>query len=515
MAGGKQTPRQKLVSLMYLVFITMVALNVSTEVLTSFVIVNESMERTNQNFEQKVASSHMIFERALAENRERFQENFDKAQEARRLTSEFRSKVRSARIDLVSMAERVDTIVAAELNPRNFRRQDDYSTTTRLFINQGRATELRNAIDRHVENMLNLLPESNRNNVMSPFNTVGPFQDASGMTISWERANFDGVVLVAAITILNKIENDALNFELEIIDELFRMVSEGDLTFDNVVARIVPRSTFVALGEDFEAEVFMVAFDSRARVTANINGQNFVSRDGVVHFRTPTTTEGVFPVSGWINLDGDRLPFRTEYVVAAPAASVSADAMNVFYIGVDNPISTAVSGVAPGNVSVSIAGAGATITTDPRGGGRYIVRATTPGYAVVTVLARGDNGSNREVGTFRYRVRRVPDPVVMVSGLDDRAANVAANVLANSGGLVARMPAGFDFELAVRVNAFTMSTNIAGEFRELSSNSNRFTDAMVALMRDARPGQRFFFDNIQIQMPTGPESARSFVLAIR
>ncbi|MCL2414665.1 MAG: gliding motility protein GldM [Bacteroidales bacterium] len=514
MAGGKQTPRQKLVSLMYLVFITMVALNVSTEVLRSFVIVNESMERTNENLRDNVVSTHMMFERALAEDRDRFQENFDKAQEAQRLTAELREHIRLARRDLVVMAERVPPEVADTLNPRAIRRQDDYSTPTRLFINDGRGLKLRNEIEQHVINMLNLLPESNQDNIMQPFDTEGPFRDANGMIIPWERANFDGVVIVAAITILNQLKNNALNFELEVVNELFRMVSDGDLTFDNVQARIVPRSTFVALGETFEAEVFMVAWDGRQRVMANINGRNIESRDGVVRFSVPATSEGVFPVSGWIDFDGDRLPFRTEYVVAAPAASVSAEAMNVFYIGVDNPITAAVSGVDPGNVRVSISGAGATITPIPGGGNRYIVRATTPGEAVITVSARTNDGGTRNVGEFRYRVRRVPDPVVVVAGLGDRDTHVAASVLAGAGGLVARMP-GFDFELAVQVNSFTMSTTVAGSFVELRSTNNRFTDAMITQMRNARPGQRFNFDNINVQMPTGPEATRPFSLIIR
>jgi len=515
MAGGKQTPRQKLVSLMYLVFITMVALNVSTEVLTSFVIVNESMERTNENLEQNVASAYMIFERALLENRERFQENYTKAREAQRLTEELRAAIRDARITLISMAERVTREEAEVLNPRDFRRQDDYSTPTRLFINEARGTYLKNLIDEHVTNMLNLLPESNRDNVMSPFDTEGPFYNASGMSISWQMANFNGVVIVAAITILNQLENNALNFELEVVNELFRAVSDGDLTFDNVVARIVPRSTFVALGEDFEAEVFLVAFDSRQRVTANINGRTFESRDGVVNFRAPTSSEGTFPVSGWIDFDGDRLNFRTEYVVAAPAASVSADAMNVFFVGVDNPISTAVSGVEPGNVQVSISGAGASLTPVQGQSGRYIVRATRPNEeAIVTVSARADNGGMRQVGQFRYRVRSVPDPIVMVAGHDDRATHTPASILAGSGGLTARMP-GFDFELTVRVNSFTMITTVAGEFVSLNSTTNRFTDAMETQMRNGRPGQRFIFDNIYVQMPTGPERARSFTLIIR
>ena len=53
MAGGKQTPRQKMINLMYLVFIAMMALNMSKEVLTAFGLINESLTEANQNAEQR------------------------------------------------------------------------------------------------------------------------------------------------------------------------------------------------------------------------------------------------------------------------------------------------------------------------------------------------------------------------------------------------------------------------------------------------------------------------------
>ena len=47
MAGGKITPRQKMINLMYLVFIAMLALNMSKEVLSAFGLMNEKFESSN------------------------------------------------------------------------------------------------------------------------------------------------------------------------------------------------------------------------------------------------------------------------------------------------------------------------------------------------------------------------------------------------------------------------------------------------------------------------------------
>jgi hypothetical protein len=195
--------------------------------------------------------------------------------------------------------------------------------------------------------------------------------------------------------------------------------------------------------------------------------------------------------------------------VAAPAGSVSADAMNVFYIGVDNPITAAVSGVEPGSVRVSVSGAGATIRPIAGSGNRYIINATTTGNATVTLQAGA-----RTVGTFTYRVKRVPDPVVTVSGIDRHQTSVDRAILAGAGGLVANIP-DFEFDLRTPVVSFTMATTVGGDFQEVRSNGPRFTDQMVTMMNNARRGQRFHFENIVVQMPTGNQNVRNFVLTIR
>jgi len=514
MGGGKQTPRQKLIGMMYLFLTAMLALNVSTNVLRSFLTVNDSMVRTNRNFDAKVQSVYTMFERALAENKDKVQENFDKAQEARRLTAELREHLRLLRAGVVALSAGIPVEDAMDFDPHNIKRQDDYDTPSLYFINQGRGAELRDKIKEHVVAMYALLPEEARENIISPFDMDGPFYDNQGVEISWEFANFNRAIIVAALTILHKLENDAMNLEFDIVNELFRLIAAGDMTFDNVVARIIPKSTFVALGENFEAEVFLVAFDSRTRVTANIGGQIINSRDGIVNYTRPATAEGIFQVSGFLDLPGgDRFPFRTEYVVAAPAASVSADAMNVFYIGVDNPISTAVSGVDPSSVSVSISGAGGTITPIAGSNSKFIVRATSQGNATITLQVR-TNAGTKTAGQFTYRVKRVPDPIVLANGVDEHTTIVDKNILANAGGLVARMK-DFDFDLQTPVVSFTMVTTVRGDFIQVKSTSNRFTDEMTTYIRNAGRGQRIFFEDIVVRMPTGNQTMRNLVLTIR
>ena len=512
MSGGKETPRQKMIGMMYLVLTAMLALNVSTAILKSFLIVNDSIEATNRNFESKVESSYNIFEKAYAENKEKVQENYNKAQEAKRLTEEFRNYLSTTKSELISLSAKVPKEIADTLSPHDISRQDDYDSPTLFFIEQGRGKDVREKIDEFEGKMLGLLPENERSIIKSAFNTKGPFHDASGKEVNWETANFYQSIIVAAITTLNKLENDAMNLEYDVVNALYSLVSAGDFKFSDVVAKIVPKSSYVLVGEAFEAEIFIVAFDKKATITGIVNGQRMDSKDGVITYKTSTSREGLSKVSGHLNLPGDPqpYPFSTEYIVASPMATISADAMNVLYIGVDNPISIAASGDA-NTITAEISGCGGTLTKT--GTGTYTAHVASAGKATISVYMKNGT-SSKLMGSREYRVKKVPDPLALVNGVDEYTTIVDRNILSNSGGLVARLK-DFDFALNVRVSSFTMGTNVGGEFIERRSTTNRFTDDMLNLMRNARKGQKFFFDDIKCQMPTGVVTLRTFTLTIR
>jgi hypothetical protein len=111
-------------------------------------------------------------------------------------------------------------------------------------------------------------------------------------------------------------------------------------------------------------------------------------------------------------------------------------------------------------------------------------------------------------------VKRIPTPIALVNGVDEGITTVTKNQLANSGGLITRMK-DFDFELLTRVASFSMNTLQGGDFVGDRSTSNRLTDRMVALIQNARTGQKFFFEDIIVNMPHGPEPLSPLTITVR
>ncbi|MDR1951051.1 MAG: hypothetical protein LBP96_02330 [Bacteroidales bacterium] len=193
--------------------------------------------------------------------------------------------------------------------------------------------------------------------------------------------------------------------------------------------------------------------------------------------------------------------------------AVSANAMNVFYIGVDNPITAVVSNVDPSLVDVSVFGAGASL--HPINGSRsnFNVRVTTPGEVTVTVSVKSE-GQTTVVGSTKFRVRRVPQPIALANGIDEHTTVVDKNLLENSGGLIAIMK-DFDFAMHVEITSFTMATVVDKDFIEFKATTGRFTPQMINSIKNAERGQKIFFENIIVQMPTGPEELRGFTYTIK
>ncbi|GHS85372.1 hypothetical protein FACS1894201_04980 [Bacteroidia bacterium] len=503
-----------MIGMMYLVLTAMLALNVSSSILSSFVIVNDSVEATNINFAKKNEGMYALFEKGYLQNKEKMMDNYDKALRAQELTATFRQYVHSAKADLISVVENIPKEVADTLRAHDIENQDNYDTPTLIFIEQGKGDELHEKMVQYKKDMMDLIDEKRQHLMRFGMKTDGPFYDGAGAEVSWAVQSFYHTVVVGAVTILNNIENEAMNIEYDVVSELYAAVSADDFKFDAIEPRVLPMSTYVVMGDNFEADVFVAAYDSKSEISATIGGQTIVGENGVVKIRRQATVEGPQVITGKINVPGvngvQSFDFKTEYTVARPSATVSADAMNVFYIGVDNPISVSVSGFDLAVVTPSITNGSLTKVTN----GSYIVRVTTPGTTKINIDVTV-NGAKKTMGAREYRVKKVPDPIALVNGLGEFDAIVDKNVLANSGGIIARMK-DFDFKLDVRVRSFSMSTTKSGgDIAEFKSNNNQFTPDMVNAMKNSRKSQRFSFENIVVEMPTGPVTLRSFTLAIR
>ena len=510
MAGGRQTPRQKLIGMMYLVLTALLALNVSVEVLDAFVLVDDGIRQTNVNFGRKVDMVYDDFVKQRALSEERVEPFFSRAMEVKEISEDLVSFILDSRSEMIAQVENIPIEVADTLRLIDMRRKDNYSRSSSFWLTEPieggsaatiqpggpgtRAYKLRTMIEEFKEALIGKLPEQFRDVLQLGLDTEGPFFDKFGNELNWQQAMFDRQIPIAAATNLSRLVTEVRNAEFDVTSQLYAAITADDFTFDVIEARVLPRSQIVLQGDRFEADVIVAAFDSRQQPEVIIGGRTLEGG----RLSIPATTEGLQTYRGVVRVVGPRgiqeYPFSGDYIVQRPSATVSADAMNVFYMGVDNPVSVSVPGIASENIEPRISGAGNRLV--PRRTGGYIVRLS-PDHNVnqnVTIsLYANVNGSRRQMGASTFRVRVVPDPYPEIAGQNE--GPIPRDVLAGQP-LIPRMR-DFDFQMDFRITQFTMNTTIAGDFREWRSTNNRQTPEMEAAIRNSARGQRFQFENIQ------------------
>ena len=181
--------------------------------------------------------------------------------------------------------------------------------------------------------------------------------------------------------------------------------------------------------------------------------------------------------------------------MAAPSTTISATAMNVFYIGVPNPVDIAASGVAKDKVTASISNGSIS-----KSGEGWVVNVRTPGKATVSVTAEVD-GARKTMGSMEFRVKRIPTPIAEIAGKSSGA--VPRNKLASTLGVIAKME-NFEFDVRVTVAEFKfVYTQANGLAKEIPVKGPRFSEAVKNVLRNIKPGSRVTFEDIKAKMPDG------------
>ena len=371
MAAYKETPRQKMIAMMYLVLTALLALNVSKQMLDAFLVVNESMESTIENFSSKIDNVYTEFNKQYKLNQAKVEPNYLKAQEAKMLTDNLVQYIDSVKYALIFRSEsRLKTIEEAKNTPlKDLKTKDKYTEPTRYFFGRsqdgtkGEAGILKRKINAYRENMLVMIGESLDSDRLGLI-TNGKYYDANGAKQTWEQHNFYYTILAADITILNKLIGEIQSAEFDVASYLFSDVTAEDFKFDDIAAKVISQNSYILKGQKYEAEILVAAYDtkqtpkvyilegvdkitesnkSRARLKEGENGVVKLSLDG--------SREGIKKYAGYVKMtnpngETNEYPFSGEYVVAPPSLTVAATKMNVFYIGVENPVSISVPGIA-------------------------------------------------------------------------------------------------------------------------------------------------------------------------
>ncbi len=522
MAGYQETPRQKMIAMMYLVLTALLALNVSKQMLDAFLVVNESMESTIESFSSKTDGVYTEFSKQYKLNPNKTEPFWLGAQGAQTLSRELIAFIDSVKYSLIIQSEKnIKTVEQAMSTPLSkIKNKDKYTEPTRFFFGRsedgstGLSGEIKRRINAYRSVMLNLINEDEDSDRLGLI-TKGPYYNASGQQQTWEQHNFYYTILAADITILNKLKGEIQGAEFDVISYLFSSVTARDFKFDDITAKVISSNSYILKGQRYEAEVFVAAYDTKQdpevyvlQGVDEINDNNFSraeklqGEDGVVKLNFATNREGLQKYAGLIrvlNPDGEAIDysFKSEYLVAPPSLTVAATKMNVFYVGVENPVSISVPGMADELIQPTISVG--TLKKNPNGSDWVVEMERGITETVISATANYE-GTRINMGSRQFRVKRVPDPIAEIAR--QKEGTIDKNTLMVASAIIPSMK-DFEFDLNFMINSFNMATVINGDWISKSTRGNRFSSEMLDLIKGSKRGQKFFFENIQASGPDG------------
>lgn len=509
---------------MYLVLMALLALNVSKEVLDGFLTINESLDRNNENFHRKIEQSYYLFEQDYESNPAEVGPFWDKAKEAKRLSSDLRKYIKDIQFELISITEGIPIDSVPNLKLGELQYKDNYDIPTRYFVGSssdgsgGKAGELRKRIDEYKLSMLKLVDVKYLHKIQENLVTDGIYVNADDDIQNWEMHHFYYNILVADLAILNNLIAEVQHTEFDVISSLYESISAEDYHYDNINARVISKSNYIFTGENYEAEIIVSAYDSSQTPEAyyrpgidELKAEDIskaiqlVGSGGKISLVIPATTEGVQKYAGLIRVKNKlgevmEYPFYDEYVVARPSITISAKHMNVLYIGVDNPLSISVPGIPRENLILSIS-CGA--LRPDRDSDDWIAEVPS-GYRVATVKVSAKVDQKiKEMGVQNFRVKKIPDPIATIANRNQ--GFVDKNLLKVAGGLEARMPDDFEYNLQFKIKSFIMTTQRGFTLIHATGKGSLLTEEMKANIEMTNRGQNIIFEDILAEDPSGAE----------
>ena len=498
-----------MINLMYLVFIAMMALNVSSEVLDGFELVEGSLRTSidNTSRRNKIVADEM--EAYYRQNPLKVGEWVQKARQVKQSSDSLYNYIQDLKVRIAREAD------GKEANVDNIEHKDDLEAASRVMLAplRGEGKHLRESIDQYRNWMGSFIQDSAKTALLEANLSTTPPHKPGINTRSWEEALFENMPVAAAITLLTKIQSDVRHVEGEVLSSLLNSVDVGDYRVNQITAQVIPESQIVMRGSQYRANIVLSAVDSTKRPTIFVNGKELpVESNGL--FTASAGAAGTFPVKGYIempNSDGSvmRREFESEYFVTEPTATIAPTLMNVLYAGIANPMRIAVPGVASGNVTATMTNG----TLTRKSGDTWEASPSKVGTdAVITVHARMADGRSVEMAKTSFRVRALPDPLPYIEYKDAngnvrkfRGGRIAKRSLVEADGILAAID---DDLLNVKYTVLrfelTFFDSMGNAIPEVAEGTN-FSQRQKNYIRNLSKGKRFYITRVVAKGPDGIE----------
>jgi len=506
MSGTKncpETPRQKMIGMMYLVLIAMLALNVSSEILNGFKMVDDSLHTSTMSIDEQNQRLYQEFNAMNAKNPNKVGSWLLKANHVRENADQLFSYIHNFKVDLLKLADKDD---ADTLYARRINRREDLNVASFYALREGHAKELKDKIEAYRDMLVKLSNDAGKKEaIMTIFNT-GNINNKT-----WEIATFDNMPISAVITILSKYQNDVRNTESKMIQYLKESTDERDARVNKFDAFVVAESNYVMEGQEYRAKILLAAVDTTKAPNVFVNGAKLRGNDFVVN----AGRSGEFSYSGYIELPGNsgtdkqRFPFTSKYNVGKPAAIISNDDLNILYRGFDNSISISAPGIPTDKLTISVNGGTAT----PKGNGKFIIKPTANS---VEISVKGNIGGRQlNLGSNTYRVRQLPDPKPYAVYKDNNGNTRSVfDGSVHGPTFVAGNPtvtAGYGEDALVQANFSVRSFTIRIGRRTYNSNGSKFSQEQIGIISNLPSGSPLIIQRIRAVGPDGIERNLSAV----
>lgn len=497
---------------MYLVLTAMLALNVSTDILNGFTLVDDSLHSSMEASVTRNEKLYRDFKEATDQNPEKMQEWYDDAIELKHRADSLWNYIQDFKTQIAILADGQKKVAEREQltgdGARNIEGNSNLDVTAQYAIVQGNGTILKQMVAMYRDYIVELADDDAelRNEFTRVFATDKSWNAHEQDSCDWEVAIFEGMPVGASITILTKMQNDVRTTESEMIQYLMDRTDAGDLRVNKLNAYIIPKSDYVIRGGKYSAQIILAAVDSTQRPEYYVEGQR-INDQGL--YEVVASSVGLRKFKGqiaYLNPASDEmeyLPFESEYTVGEPSVTISNNDLNIMYRGYNNQFSISVPGISNEKIKVDVAGASVS-----RSGGLWIIKPGDASKKVTITVSAELEGRMQPMGSREYRVKALPKPgAYFKSGETEyQDGNIARGALLNPNATVIASygPDGL-LDLPFKITSFKV--NINGVITE--AKGDRFTKDQLARLGKLKKGAIVVITDIRAKGPDGKDTRLS------
>jgi len=457
MAGAANSPRQRMINLMYLVFIAMMALNMGKEVLSAFGLMNEKLQTANERYQLTNEAAFAELERKEQEKPEDYKEALEKARQVRELSNEYYSYLSSLKEEVMSQASNktdYQVMDKSDFLDEKFFKTDGLKPEGQKFLDE---------INKYRTQLVSLLgakDEALKKIIEERFSTGenNKVKDREGNTVGWVQYNYEGFPYIASVTKFSQLQSDIRQTEQDFYKAMLGEKMKDELSMKHYTTLLEQSRGAYYANQQFDGAIVLGRKDNSTkpkRVELTLDGRKLSESEvevveGKIKLKVNTGNVGEHKIAGtlYYEQDGQETPVEVAQsftTIPRPnEAVISADKMNVVYRGVVNPMTISMPGVPDNQVTASAPG------LSRKSGPNYIMKPNA-GSAEVTINVTGTIEGQKFSSSKKFRIKDIPKPEGAILRTTGAVKLAKANILAGELSVAFN---DFDFDLSTRVNSF-------------------------------------------------------------